>query len=229
MAAPSPPLIGQGKRWGGGGNTKSPMLHVPHEGWNGNSSGAPRGHHGGTPLASHNLAPSHGGANKPPTCLLETWVLPRQKATKHVTPNSWDLVPSCWDKMFSAKHFFWKILEGPRTFPGPSKLFWAWSETFPVRWFLSAKSNNGGYGSSETFSIFLSENSQKFPDQFWGPLRISRRVPKPFWPNNNSETTFRFYQNSFDVLSPELFHCLRNFSGDFLSDSLSSIQKIDDP
>jgi len=43
------------------------------------------------------------------------------------------------------------------------------------------------------------------------------------------ETTFRFYQNSFGVLSPELFRRHRNFSSDFLSDSLSSIQQIDDP
>jgi hypothetical protein len=44
-----------------------------------------------------------------------------------------------------------------------------------------------------------------------------------------SETTFWFYRNPSGVLSPELFRCLRNFSGDFLSDSLSSIQQIDDP
>ena len=42
------------------------------------------------------------------------------------------------------------------------------------------------------------------------------------------ETTFRFYRNYSDILSPELFR-VRNFSGKFLSDSLSSIQQIDDP
>src|SRR3989337_3694555 len=44
-----------------------------------------------------------------------------------------------------------------------------------------------------------------------------------------SETTFQFYRNYSGVLSLELFCCLRNFFGDFLSDSLSSIQQIDDP
>jgi hypothetical protein len=31
------------------------------------------------------------------------------------------------------------------------------------------------------------------------------------------------------VFSPERFRFVRNFFGDFLSDSLSSIQQIDDP
>jgi hypothetical protein len=34
---------------------------------------------------------------------------------------------------------------------------------------------------------------------------------------------------TFSVFSPELFRRLRKFSGDFLSDSLSTIQQIDDP
>jgi hypothetical protein len=37
------------------------------------------------------------------------------------------------------------------------------------------------------------------------------------------------FTKTFPVFSPEPFRCLRNFSGDFLSDSMSSIQQIDDP
>ena len=126
-------------------------------------------------------------------------MLPRQKATKHATPDSWDLVPSRWDKMFSAKLFSEKFQKVPEHFRYPLKLFWAWSETFSVLWFLSAESINSGYGSFGTFPVFLSENSQKFPDQFWHPLIISMRCRNPFWPNN-------IFRNIFSVL-PKLFRC----------------------
>ena len=49
------------------------------------------------------------------------------------------------------------------------------------------------------------------------------------------ETTFRYHRNSSDDLSlrydsaVQNFSGVRNFFGDFLSDSLSSIQQIDDP
>ena len=48
------------------------------------------------------------------------------------------------------------------------------------------------------------------------------------------ETTFRYHRNLSDDLSAVRFRCpklfgVRNFFGDFLSDSLSSIQQIDDP
>src|SRR3989337_1565415 len=82
------------------------------------------GHQGDTTMAAlgpaQPLSPPMGGPpNKPPTCLHETCMLPRQKATKQATPDSWDLVPSRWDKMFSAKLFsekFQKVSEHFRFF-----------------------------------------------------------------------------------------------------------------
>ena len=43
------------------------------------------------------------------------------------------------------------------------------------------------------------------------------------------ETTFRFHRNSSDDLSLRNFSAVRNFFGDFLSDSLSTIQQINEP
>ena len=43
-----------------------------------------------------------------------------------------------------------------------------------------------------------------------------------------SETIFGFSE-TLPVFSPKHFQCLRNFSGDFLSDSFPSTQQIDDP
>ena len=43
------------------------------------------------------------------------------------------------------------------------------------------------------------------------------------------ETFLRYHQNSSDDLSLRYDSAIRNFFGDFLSDSLSSIQQIDEP
>jgi hypothetical protein len=86
---------------------------------------------------------------------------------------------------YSQRHFsaivkFKNIYVGPEHFQYPLKQFWTHSETFPDQWFSSAKSNHSGSGCSGTFPVFLSEKSQKFPEQFWHPPRISRHVLKPF-------------------------------------------------
>jgi hypothetical protein len=93
--------------------------------------------------------------------------------------------------------------------------------------FSSAKSNHSGSGSSGTFLVFIPKNSRKFPEWFWHPPRIIRHVPKPIWLNGISRKNFSVLNYS-DILSSELFR-VRTFFGKFLSDSLSSIQQIDDP
>src|SRR3990170_4944417 len=45
---------------------------------------------------------------------------------------SWDLVPSRWDKMFSATISSEKFRKVPEHFRHPLKLFWTLSGTFPV-------------------------------------------------------------------------------------------------
>src|SRR3989337_996931 len=102
---------------------KYPSFMSHMKGHNGNTRGAPPWQPLGRPTSC--LPPRGGPPNKPPTCLHETCMLPRQKATKHATPDSWDLVPSRWDKMFSAKLFSEKFQKVPEHFWHPLKLFWA--------------------------------------------------------------------------------------------------------
>ena len=83
------------------------------------------------------------------------------------------------------------------------------------------------------------------PGHFWF---LSRKNPRSFQNNSGTlqefpgvcrnqfdlmvspETTFQFYRNSSGDLSLQNFSAVsETFSGDFLSDSLSSIQQIDDP
>ena len=83
--------------------------------------------------------------------------------------------------------------------------------------------------SEKNILFFSPEKFQKLPEQFWHPPEVPGAYRNLFGLVVHSETTFRFYRNYSGVLSPELFRFLRNLSGDFLSDSLSSIQQIDDP
>ena len=117
-----------------------------------------------------------------------------------------------------------QLPEVENIFPG-AMLMWCASA-----WVLSTPASSGS-GSSRTFPVFISKNSIKFPEWFWHPPRIIRHVPKPIW-------LYGILWNNFSVspelirwpLLSELFRCLRKtFSGNFLSDSLSSIQQIDDP
>src|ERR1041385_6717544 len=70
--------------------------------------------------------------------------------------------------------------------------------------------------------IFSQEKFQKLPEQFWHSPKLPGALRNLFGLVVYPETTFRFSLS-------ELFRRLRNLSGDFISDSLSSIQQIDDP
>ena len=78
----------------------------------------------------------------------------------------------------------------------------------------------------------LSGKFQKVPKLFRHPPKYIGRVPKLFRLDGllrNISCMMVLLRNisgiseTFPVFSPELFHRLRNFSGDFLSDSLSRI------
>ena len=89
-------------------------------------------------------------------------------------------------------------------------------------------------GSSEIFLkkifySFLQKNSRSYQNNSGTLQKYQVLTENLFGLVVHSETTFRFYRNYSGVLSPELFRFLRNLSGDFLSDSLSRIQQIDDP
>ena len=56
------------------------------------------------------------------------------------------------------------------------------------------------------FPIFSPKKSQKFPEQFWHPPRISRHVPKQFWLNGILQNNFFGFTETIPVFS------LRNFS-----------------
>ena len=106
---------------------------------------------------------------------------------------------------------------------------------------LDAFQNNSG------LVIFICEKQPNQFRQLWNisgfyPGKIPE-VPRPILaPSKNfqrcAETNLTqwytlkqlfSFTETIPVLSPERFRCLRNFSSDFLSDSLSSIQQIDDP
>ena len=75
--------------------------------------------------------------------------------------------------------------------------------------------------------------SRKIPESFQndsGTLQeLSGMCQNQFDFMVSLETTFQFHRNSSGDLSLRNFSGVRNFFGDFLSDSLSSIQQIDDP
>ena len=133
-----------------------------------------------------------------------------------------------------------KFQKVSRTILGPSKNYQACAETNLTLWctpkqlfglviFICEKQLKR-FRQSGTFPVFVSEKSQKLPEQFWYLPIISRHVPKPIWLYGTLRNNFSVLPKLFRCsLSPELFRCLRNFFGEFLSDSLSSIQQIDDP
>ena len=113
---------------------------------------------------------------------------------------------------------------------------------------FNAFRNNSGF--SDFHLRNASEVAPAAPEHF---RFLSQKIPKSF--QNDSgilqelsgmcrnqfdlmvypETTFRYHRNLSDDLSLRYDSAVRNFSsvqnffGDFLSDSLSSIQQIDDP
>src|SRR3990170_8586452 len=103
------------------------------------------------------------------------------------------------------------------------------SGTIPEQCFLQRKATIAVSAAPEHIRF----SSQKIPESFQndsGTLQeLSGMFQNQFDLMEYPATTFRFYRNYSGVLSPELFRCLRNFFGDFLSDSLSNIQQIDDP
>ena len=102
------------------------------------------------------------------------------------------------------------------------------SGTIPEQCFLQRKATIAVPAAPEHFRF----SSRKIPESFQndsGTLQeLSGMFRNQFDLMEYPETTFRFYRNYSDILSPELFR-VRNFFGKFLSDSLSSIQQIDDP
>ena len=82
--------------------------------------------------------------------------------------------------------------------------------------------------------FFMRVLSRKIPE---GPGTFFRNPPIKFWtctPKIFQLDCFPLklifgYSETLPIFSLEDFQCLRNFSGDFLSDSFPSTQQIDDP
>jgi hypothetical protein len=106
-------------------------MEVAHE--KPSTMGGEKPHMGALPtMVGHPLAPYMGGPTSHQTCLNKTRMFPSQKATKQADHDSWDLVPSRWDKMFFrvySSEKFWKV---PKHFRHPLKLLWTRSKTFSV-------------------------------------------------------------------------------------------------
>ena len=115
----------------------------------------------------------------------------------------------------------------PRTFPAPPRIIFDVFQKISRRVIFSCEKLPKHFQQLqkifEKISVFFSpEKFQKLPEQFWHSPKLPGAYRNHFGLVVHSETTFRFSLS-------KLFRRLRNLSGDFISDSLSSIQQIDDP
>lgn len=85
------------------------------------------------------------------------------KQPKNSSHEPWDLVPSRWDKMFSATISSEKFRKVPEHFRHPLKLFWTCSKTFSAWWFKL-----------ETFSFFFETISAVSQELFPSSLKLFR-------------------------------------------------------
>ena len=185
------------------------------------------GLHEGTPhVAGHTLV------GPPPRGIQSIHVIPLDllsKAPKGGFPKISQKALSLFTTTFFSVRSNWKYLCGLRTFPVPTKII------FNAFW------NNSG------LVIFICEKHLKWFRQLWN---ISGFLPGKFQKVSRTilalsknyqacaETNLTLWYPLKQLFSftgtilisfPERFRFVRNFFGDFLSDSPSSIQQIDDP
>ena len=184
--------IYSGGRGGGGLEDGSPKgaplqnMHPPKVG--GCSMGAPShtmvGHGGspkGAPPPSNTPPPFVGGSphhGPPPTSFPPKGGCPPKGAPpkNKIAPTKRGRLSPRQEHCFSRA--IRKILEGPKTFPAPSKIFQMHSKTFPAWWFTPKHFRYDGLlrnisGISETFPVFSPETFPSSPKLFrWLSLRL---------------------------------------------------------